>query len=356
MKSESNLLGRAPVRLAPIFVPRIWGAHDLSPLFPEHSKEIEPIGEVWLTGNDCKFATGDFAGRTMGDVWPSLPAEWTGTSLQGLPRIPLLVKFIFPEEKLSVQVHPDDAYAQKHEAASGGRGKTEMWYVVSARAGAGVRVGLDPSVTRESFEDAVARGTAEECLGTVAVRAGEAVFVPAGTTHTICPGVVLCEIQQHSDVTYRVFDYNRVGTDGKPRALHLQRALNVMRFGEQRGGLCDPVRVARGAVTETFYAACPYFATERWEFREHIAAATSPEHFDLLIFLAGEGRIEFAGGTETFGPAEVWLLPAALGAYHLAPNAQTMLLRAYVPDLNSLIQQFSEEHIPEEKWSRVVHP
>ena len=119
--------------------------------------------------------------------------------------------------------------------------------------------------------------------------AGDAVFVPAGTAHTICPGVVLCEIQQHSDITYRVFDYNRVGTDGKPRDLHIRQALNVMRFGEQSGGRCEPVRITHGAVTETFYAACRHFATERWEFRERIAAVTSPEHFDLLIFLEGTG-------------------------------------------------------------------
>lgn len=356
MKLDSNVLGRVPARLAPIFVPRIWGAHDLSPLFPEHFQEKEAIGEAWLTGDACTFASGEFAGRTLGEVWPALPADWTGTRLQGLPRIPLLVKFIFPEEKLSVQVHPDDAYAQRHEAAAGGVGKTEMWYVVSARPGAAVRVGLDPSVTRESFQEAVSRGTAEDCMGSVAVRQGDAVFVPAGTTHTICPGMVLCEIQQHSDVTYRVFDYNRVGADGKPRALHLQQALNVMRFGEQRGGLCNPVHLTRGAVAETFYAACRYFATERWEFRERIAAATSTEHFDLLIFLAGDGRIEFAGGAETFNPAQAWLLPAALGKYHLAPNSPTTLLRAYVPDLNLLARQFSEEHIPKAEWTRVVHP
>jgi mannose-6-phosphate isomerase len=356
VKSESHFLGRAPARLAPIFVPRIWGTHDLSPLFPEHSNESEPTGEVWLTGDECKFASGEFTGRTLGEVWPSLPVEWTGTRLQGFPRIPLLVKFIFPEEKLSVQVHPDDTYAQEHEAAAGGVGKTEMWYVVSARPGTAVRVGLDSKETRESFHDAVVRGTAEDCLGSVVVHPGDAVFVPAGTTHTICPGVVLCEIQQHSDVTYRVFDYNRVGADGKPRALHLEQALNVMRFGEQRGGLCAPITVKHGGVTETFYAACRYFAAERWEFRERIAAATSQEHFDLLIFLTGEGRIEFSGGAEKFAPAQVWLLPAALGAYHLAPDSQTMLLRSYVPDLDKLVQWFREENFPEEKWTRVVHP
>jgi mannose-6-phosphate isomerase len=356
VNSISSRLGRAPARLAPVFVPRIWGSRDLSPLFPERSHESEPIGEAWLTGDACVFASGEFAGRTLGEVWPSLPEEWTGSSLRGLPRIPLLVKFIFPSEKLSVQVHPDDAYAEQHERAAGGVGKTEMWYVVSAHKEAAVRVGLQPDVTRESFQRAVVDGTAENCLGSVAVRPGDAVFVPAGTTHTICPGVVLCEIQQHSDVTYRVFDYNRVGADGKPRALHIRQALDVMTFGEQSGGLCEPVRIQRGAVTETFYAACRHFAAERWEFSERIAAVTSPEHFDLLIFLAGKGRIEFSGGVESFGPAEVWLLPASLGAYQLAPDSATTLLRAYVPDLNGFVQRLADERIEEAAWSRVLHP
>ena len=356
MNSVTSVAGRAPARLAPIFVPRIWGSRNLSPLFPERTEEPEPIGEVWLTGEQCKFATGEFAGRALGDVWPSLPAEWTGTALQGLPRIPLLVKFIFPEEKLSVQVHPDDAYAERNERDAGGTGKTEMWYVVSAREGAGVRVGLAPGVTRDSFQRAVVDCTVEDCLGNVAVHAGDAVFVPAGTAHTICPGVVLCEIQQHSDITYRVFDYNRVGADGKPRALHIRQALEVMQFGEQSGGRCDPVRITRGAVTETFYAACRHFATERWEFAERIAAVTSTEHFDLLVFLEGRGRIEFAGASEPFGPAELWLLPAALGAYQLAPESATTLLRTYVPDLNGFVQRLADERVAEAEWSRVVHP
>jgi mannose-6-phosphate isomerase len=168
--------------------------------------------------------------------------------------------------------------------------------------------------------------------------------------------MVLCEIQQHSDITYRVFDYNRICADGKPRALHLQQALNVMRFGEQGGGLCDPVRVTHLGAAETFYAACPYFATERWEFSERIERATSRGQFELLIFLAGDGRLEFADGSETFSPAQVWLLPAALGNYRLAPDSATTVLRTYVPNLNDLAQRFCEEHIPVEQWTRVVHP
>ena len=349
-------MGRAPARLTPIFVPRIWGARDLSPLFPDRGPEPEAIGEAWLTGADCKFATGEFAGRLLGELWPTLPETWTGTRLTGLLRIPLLVKFIFPEEKLSIQVHPDDAYAAEHEPAAGGVGKTEMWYVISARESAELRVGLNPDVTRESFQRAVVNGTAENSLARVGVRAGDAVFVPAGTAHTICPGVMLCEVQEHSDITYRVFDYNRVGTDGKPRALHIRQALNVMQFGEQSGGLCEPVRITKGAITETFYAACRHFATERWEFSERIAAVTSQEHFDLLIFLEGRGRIEFADGAEPYGPAQVWLLPASLGAYQLAPASPSALLRTYVPDLNGFVERLSESHVEESAWSRVVHP
>ena len=163
------------------------------------------------------------------------------------------------------------------------------------------------------------------------MRAGDAIFVPAGTAHTIGAGLVLCEIQQHSDITYRVYDYNRRDAQGKPRDLHIEKALQVMQFGEQRGGKIDPVRISRGAVTETYFVACRYFATEKWEFAERIASATSPEHFDLLIFLEGHGSIQWGGESVEYAPAQTWLLPAALGAYQLNPDARTTLLRTYVP-------------------------
>jgi mannose-6-phosphate isomerase len=269
---------------------------------------------------------------------------------------PLLVKFIFSEDKLSVQVHPDDDYAARHEKAAGGRGKTEMWYAVGARPGAEVLVGLKPGVTREKFEQAIGEGTAEACLERVAVREGDAIFVPAGTAHTIGPGLVLCEIQEHSDLTYRVYDYNRRDTKGRARELHVEKALDVIHFGKQGVGRIDPVRIVRGPMTETFFVSCRYFATEKWEFAKSVAAATSREHFDLMIILEGAGNFEWRDSRAKYAPAQVWMIPAALGAYRVDPSSRTTLLRTYVPSSpNEFLQSLKDSGVEESKWSRLVH-
>jgi mannose-6-phosphate isomerase len=350
-----------PVRLEPIFGARPWGARTLAPLFPEKSNLAEPLGEAWMTGVECRFASGPFAGQKLGDVWRTLPSAWTGTKISGSDgSFPLLVKFIFAEEKLSVQVHPDDEYAARHEQAAGGRGKTEMWYAIRTRPGAEVLAGLKPSVTPEIFKRAIEDGSAENCLQHIPVRAGEAIFVPAGTAHTIGAGLVLCEIQEYSDLTYRVFDYNRRDSQGRSRELHIEKALRVIRFDEQRGGKIEPARIVRGGVTETFFIACRFFAAEKWEFAEsveRVAAATSPEHFDVLIFLEGRGVIQWGGESVEYAPAQTWLLPAALGAYHLAPGERTSLLRAYVPvPFDDFARKLAAQGVSEAALSRLVYP
>ncbi|HXX43688.1 MAG TPA: class I mannose-6-phosphate isomerase [Candidatus Acidoferrales bacterium] len=345
-----------PARLEPIFSPRPWGAPSLAPYFPEMSNLAEPIGEAWLTGNDCRFASGPFAGRKLGEAWPKMPAEWAGSAVDHASDFPLLVKFIFPGDKLSVQVHPDDEYAALHEQAAGGRGKTEMWYAVDARPGAEVLVGLKPNVTREDFRRAIADGTAENCLEHVPLRAGDAVFVPAGTAHTIGPGLVLCEIQEQSDLTYRVYDYNRRDAKGQTRPLYVEKALEVMRFGRQFGGKVEPVPMRRGPNVETHYAICKYFAATHWTMAERIEATTSREHFDLLIFLEGKGQILWGAERASYGPAQVWLIPAALGRFEFAPEGRTTLLRTYVPgDLNQLKRTLAGQGVSEEQWLRLLH-
>jgi len=347
----------APLRFAPAFYPRIWGARSLAPLFPDAPVAEEPIGEAWLTGHDCVFATGHWAGHKVSEAWQEMTPEWAGTRLAGQPHFPLLVKFIFPEEKLSVQVHPDDEYARKHESKAGGIGKTEMWYAVAARPGAQVMVSLKPGVTRESFRQAIVDGTAEDCVEHLPIQAGEAIFVPPGTVHTIGPGVVLCEIQENSDLTYRVYDYNRRDAHGKPRPLHVEKAFDVINFGEQSGGRIEPLCIRRGPLTETYFVACRYFATEKWEFGERIAAVTSAEHFDLLIFLDGNGRLRWGENTVEYAPAQVWMVPAALGAYYLEPKQKTALLRTYVPDImNDFVSRLADQRVEQSEWSRLVFP
>jgi mannose-6-phosphate isomerase len=332
-----------PARLEPRFVERIWGARSLAPLFPEKENLPEPIGEVWLTGNDCAFANGPWAGQKLAAAWRAMPIEWTGAAMNPQAPFPLLIKFLFPAQWLSVQVHPDDAYAQKNEAAAGGVGKTEMWHALTAEPGASVRVGLHPAVTAAQFRQKITDGTVEECMARIPVAAGDNIFVPAGTVHTIGPGLVLCEIQENSDITYRVFDYNRSGPDGKRRALHVEQALAVTRFGEQRGGKTEPIRSERSGRTVTQLAACPYFAAEKWEVHGRVNRATAPDRFELFIILEGHGRIEMpAEPPLDYARGQAWLLPAALGAFQLVPGCPTALLRVFVPNLTVIEQRFPQ--------------
>jgi mannose-6-phosphate isomerase len=310
-----------------------------------------------MTGNECHFANGPFEGKSLGEAWPMMPPEWTGTlAARGNSGFPILVKFIFTEQKLSVQVHPDDDYASANEKAAGGRGKTEMWYAVRARPGAEVMAGLRPDATKEKFQRAIQDGAAEDWLEHIPLRPGEAVFVPAGTAHTIGAGLVLCEIQEYSDITYRVFDYNRRDARGNARQLHVEKALDVIHFGEQRGGKIAPVRIERDGIEETYFAVCRYFVAVKWEFTQSIAADTSREHFDLLIFLDGYGSIRWGTEQVEYAPMQAWLLPAALGACELAPDAPTTLLRAYVPgDLSEFARRIAEQGVPQAALRALVH-
>jgi mannose-6-phosphate isomerase len=345
-----------PARLEPVFSPRPWGTRSLAPFFPEKTSLAAPIGEAWMTGKDCVFANGPFAGTKLGDAWPRMPVEWAGTRSNTAATFPLLVKFIFSEEKLSVQVHPDDAYAAAHEQAAGGRGKTEMWYAVCARPGAEVLLGLKPEVTRESLARSIAEGTAEKCLEHIPLSAGEAIFVPSGTAHTIGAGFVLCEVEQQSDLTYRVYDYNRSDALGRPRELHIDKALEVMRFGPQVGGKIEPVRIHEEGAEKTYFVSCPYFETARWEFDGPVLLGSSAENFDLLIVLEGSGAIRWQGEQVEYAPAQVWMIPAALGAYQIAPRARTSLLRTFVPrEAGQFGAGLAQSGVREAEWSRLVH-
>ncbi len=329
-------------------MPRIWGVGSLAPLFPEKQNLQEPIGEVWLSGNESRFATGTYAGWSLADAWRAMPPEWAGTRLNTREAFPILAKFLFPGEKLSVQVHPDDDYAQKHESAAGGVGKTEAWYIVAADSGASVYVGVRPDVTRESFRRAIAEGTVEDCLAKIQVEKGTTVFVPAGTVHTIGPGMVICEIQESSDLTYRVYDYGRRNADGSERALHVEKALEVINFGVQRSAIKQPPPSLPAGDATGHIIACRYFALENWDFTTPARLATEQTHFELWITLSGRGKIRWestansSAGFSDFGPGQIWFIPAALNQWMVDPERPACILRVYPPDLDLYAQQLKQ--------------
>jgi mannose-6-phosphate isomerase len=213
-----------PFRIEPVFTARVWGFRDLRPWY-DRVAESDPIGEVWLTGDECRVATGPHSGEKLGALFLSHQASLLGTGVP-VAGSPLLIKVIFAKEKLSVQVHPDDSMAQKYGQP---RGKTECWYALSAEPGARVAAGLKTGTTLAELEQGIRNGTLENSLNVLPVHAGDMIFVDAGTVHAIWPGSILLETQQNSDITYRMYDY------GRPRELHIEKSLEAVRFATRAG-------------------------------------------------------------------------------------------------------------------------
>jgi mannose-6-phosphate isomerase len=343
-----------PFRIEPIFSPRLWGSRSLAPLYPEKNNLAEPLGEAWLTGVDCKIATGPFAGKMLGEAWPEMGVPWRGEDFQGQANFPLLLKFIFPKDKLSIQVHPDDAYAAKHELAAGGRGKTEMWHIVSADSGARLLAGLRPGVTKENFKAALAEHKLEELFQVHEVHAGDTFFIPAGTPHTIGPGMIVCEVQEYSDLTYRIYDYGRVDSQGKPRELHIDKALQVMKFDDPSLSKVSALRLPGDRGRKTLLAGCSYFAAEKWEFRTTVEAESLHKSFELFVILEGSGYIHWRGSPLEYRRGQCWFIPASLGNFSLLAEQGTAAIRAYVPNLRKLQAELRRAGFSESQLAQTV--
>jgi mannose-6-phosphate isomerase len=337
-------------------MPRIWGARSLAPIYPDKTNLPEPIGEAWLTGPECKIETGPLAGP-LNQAWLKMRPEWRGTefaSHRTAHEFPLLVKFLFPTDQLSIQVHPDDAYARQNEAP-GAVGKTEVWHVVSAEPGATLLLGLVPKVDREKFQSAIKQGGLETFFRRLPVSAGDTFYVPSGTPHTIGPGMILCEVQQNSDLTYRLYDFHRVDAHGNPRELHIEKSMAVIDFDHRKGGKVTPVALpsANGA-KKSLLVACPYFATERWDFSAPHQANSDPAHFELLVILSGRGIIQRSGGSCRYLRGECWFVPANLGEFSVAPESPTSVLRTYVPNISAMRNQLSRIGVPNSALEQVL--
>jgi mannose-6-phosphate isomerase len=343
-----------PFRIEPVFSPRLWGSRTLAPLFPEKSDLTEPLGEAWLTSVDCRVRSGQFAEKKLGEVWAEMPAEWRGSLIASEASFPILVKFIFPTEKLSLQVHPDDAYASVHEKAAGGRGKTEMWHVVSAPPGAQLLLGLKPGVSKEKFLERLSSYTLEELFETWTVRAGDTFFVVPGTPHSIGPDVVICEVQEYSDLTYRVYDFGRVDANGKQRELHIEKALQVTNFGKLAAGQVNPLDLPADGASRSLLAGCRYFATERWECSSNCEIVVDPHRFEVIVILEGAGTLAWHDSTARYHRGGCWMVPASQGRIDVLPEAPTSLIRTFVPDIAALKSKLRHDGISAAALAQVI--
>jgi len=290
-----------PVPLRPLVVERVWGSETLPAWLPPPAKG-KPIGEAWLTAGECLIEGEASFGKPFTELIARSPAQFAADP--AAPEFLLLIKLLFPREKLSVQVHPDDALAR---SLGQPRGKTECWYVLSADPGASVMVGFAEEITPAQVRDAITAGTLEQKLRSISVKAGDMVYVPAGTVHAIGPGMVVLETQQTSDVTYRLFDY------GRPRELHIEAGLTAMKPSAE-AGIVTPVPMDGF----TRLITSPYFVIDR--FAASAAGAPLGKRGELQILIALEEGcfLESSTGTALSLPVgSAVILPAEPVDYRL---------------------------------------
>jgi mannose-6-phosphate isomerase len=317
-----------PLLMLPAFDPRPWGTYDLSPIYPNRKFE-EKIGESWLTGDDCKVANGPLTGRTLAQLSQQYQRELVGDAARDPQRFPLLLKFLFPHEKLSVQVHPDDAQARRVNQPWG---KTECWYVAHAKPGAQIALGLKPGVTVAQLEQAIHEKRAEELLNWLNVYTGDMIYVSGGTVHTLGPGSVIVETQQQSDTTYRLYDY------GRPRELHLKEGLAAVKLQVASGKVLRPapVQIDGSGNRQASLVTAPYFVVDMFEMKNGQELSTrdnsGKSSAQILVAVEGCGIVEARGSepvTLTKGDAVV--VPASVERFTVRPQWTLELLRACVP-------------------------
>lgn len=327
-----------PLTFTPQLRDYIWGGRNLERLY---GRALPPgiTAESWEISGHPNAATvvdeGPLAGRSLPDILAACGSDLVGKRAEwALQRnkFPLLIKLLDANQNLSVQVHPNDAYGLAHE--DGELGKTEMWYVLHAEPDAQIVFGLKPNVTRDSFVQAIHNHQLETQLHYLPIKAGDAIFVEAGSVHALLAGAVIAEIQQNSDTTYRVYDWGRIGHDGKPRELHIEKAVEVINFAQIEPGPYRSQRVhTEPGLERAEISRCPYFVVEK----VMIAAGstytgfTNGDTLEIWGTIAGQSQLHYAGGAIDLPAIRFSLIPAILGEFTIQAKNNCTMLRVYLP-------------------------
>jgi mannose-6-phosphate isomerase len=326
--AASNLLTMLdlyPLLLRPQFHERVWGARSLAPIYPDLATSA-PVGEAWLTGDECRVANGPFSGRALGELSREYGERLTGETAPVLSRFPLLIKFLFPRDKLSVQVHPDDDGARELGEPCG---KTECWYVLHADPGAQIGLGLRPGTTKQEVELAIRQARMEQLLNWIDVRQGDMIYVDAGTVHAIGAGSVIVETQQNSDTTFRLYDY------GRPRELHIEQGLRATKERTHAGKVIAGQAFNHNGKTQLNLLSSPCFIVDKFALKEPWEFNRPPEarrSVWCLVATQGCGVVESEGSAPvTFAAGEAIVVPAAVDRFTLRPQWELEFLCSSLP-------------------------
>jgi len=322
-----------PLRFGPIYEYRLWGGRRFATLLSEPLPGDGPIGEAWILSDRddhmSHVANGPFRGRSLGELRQEFPVELMGEQAHHFPRFPLLLKFLDCHEMLSVQVHPTTANVNLVPA--GETPKTEAWVVLEAGGDSRIYAGLKPGTTADILRKTVANGKVADRLAYFTPKPGDAAFIPAGTVHTLGNDVMVFEIQQNSDVTFRLYDWGHVDAKtGKPRELEVDQAIACIDFKDGSAGLVSPIVETRTPVDRERLFNCDFFRLWRLHGNSPFAVG-APGEPRILVSLEGTGKLDHGGSAQSVGKGEVWLLPAQLGACWFYPQCAVTLLEIAIP-------------------------
>lgn len=316
-----------PLKFKPIFMERIWGGDTLKTKYGFDIPEGKKIGELWCISDNRTAVSevdgGNYDGKKLDVLARQHSNEIYGNNKK-YERFPLLIKLIDAHDKLSVQVHPDDDYAYKYE--NGDLGKTEMWYIVDAKPGAKLVCGLKEGTTKEQFKKLLDEGKLEDCLNEIEVNPGDVIYIQSGMVHAIGDGILICEIQQNSDLTYRVYDYNRVDTNGKKRTLHIDKALDVIDFNLKSDKVIPKYNKIQGG-TYAVAVKSKYFNTDVINVETSVSIDTNGT-FNTLTVLNGNCKLMCENDEIYLKSGESILIPALINKYNLTGKCK--VIKSYV--------------------------
>lgn len=325
-----------PLKLKPIYKEYIWGGKKLKERFGKDipSNITAESWEVACHPNGMSIVdNGVLEGKTLKNLIDEYGIKLLGekTENQSMEKFPLLIKLLDASDKLSVQVHPDDQYAFENE--NGELGKTEMWYIIDAEPEAQIVYGVKSGVSKQEFAQSIINGDIQDKLNYVSVRAGDVFFIPAKTLHALGKGILVAEIQQNSDTTYRVYDWDRIEADGKPRQLHTDKALDIIDFSDKvRKEKLKGKTIHEGANIRTKLVSCEYFSVEKLNIKDMSYEKLDGSSFNIIMIIKGYGSIKFNNQNtkqeELFKEGDTFLIPAFMGEYEIVGKCE--IIKSYL--------------------------